>query len=120
MSDVGGTEEVDARALLAQPRDFLVARLGNELIAGGLGTARDGATPQDFMKWAENWLQRNGEALKEGICGTSLLDATQGDELLEFAAIADFVAATLLNRPAAYTVAAIVVKYGVGRLCTDA
>jgi len=102
-----------AAAVLSRTEDDLLLDFGTSL--AGPGAGRDGG-PDDLRGRARNWFDRHHQDLKQRLCGTPGLDEL-GDSATDIAAIADLLAA-LVNKPAAYTVAAIVLKRGLRTLCT--
>ncbi|MBK6886871.1 MAG: hypothetical protein IPH03_10835 [Tetrasphaera sp.] len=104
------------RALAAQAASAnevdLLLQLG-EALAGE--PARD-SNQQNLMSRAEDWLSRNRERLKEAICGNPAL-TDLGDSMVDVATLADVLGAQL-NRPTAFVVAAILIKRGIGALCS--
>lgn len=71
----------------------------------------------DFRDRAVNWLARNREQMKDLVCDNPRLDSLTGDAT-DAAVVADLLS-TLLNKPAVYSAAAIVLKRGLHFLCTD-
>jgi hypothetical protein len=107
------TEELSlAAAALSRTEEDLLLDFGTAL--AGPGAGRDGDF-EDLRRRALNWLDRHHNDLKQRLCGSPDLPAFT-DGAVDVAAIADLIA-TLLNKPAAYTVAAIILKRGLHTLC---
>lgn len=75
---------------------------------------RDG-DPTDLRGRAQDWLDRERGALRELLCGSPLVQSLQ-DNATDIAALADIIA-TATGKPPLYTVAAIILKRGLGWLC---
>jgi len=101
-----------AAADIARTEDDLLLDLG--LALAGPGAARDGDA-DDLRGRANNWFDRNRDELKKRLCGHPDLDRLT-DAALDTAAVADLIAGTT-GKPAAYTVAAIILKRGLHWLC---
>lgn len=104
------------RALAAQIASAnevdLLLQLG-EALAGE--PSRD-SNQQNLRSRAEDWLRRNRTRLKNTICTNPAL-TDLGDSMVDVATLADALCA-LLNRPTAFIVAAILIKRGIGTLCS--
>ncbi len=112
MSDgLSPSDQALADAAFRASEDELLVALG-EALAGG--EARD-LQPRDLRARAEAWLRRNHERLRTAICGHPDLPELE-DSVMDVAAIADLLAASL-DRPTAFTVAAILIKRGIRLLC---
>lgn len=101
-----------AATALARTEEDLLLDFGKAL--AGPGAERDG-DPGDLRRRALNWLERHHNDLKQRLCGNPDLPALP-DGAIDVAAVADLIA-SLLNKPAAYTVAAIILKRGLRALC---
>jgi len=95
----------------------LLADLGAILLRG-VDVFKDGEM-DNLRDRARNWLDRNRDTLQKRLCGDQVLNALTGDSALEAAAVADYIAKDLLNKPGAFTVNAILVKQGLKSLCED-
>jgi hypothetical protein len=107
----------DLERLLLLDEAELLDDLGRQLVGFGFGAERD----EDDRESAKRWLDRNLASLRRVICGNQAvqnLTASDNDTLAEAAAVADLLA-DLLGWPVGSTVAAIIVKRGLGRLCAD-
>lgn len=91
--------------------DELYTRLGQALTLPG---DRDGAS-SDPAGDTKNWLERNRDALKNLLCANAAFQ-TATDNAADIAAVADLIAATY-SKPAAFTLAAILIKHGRTWLC---
>ncbi len=101
-----------AHEKLTRSEDDLLLDLGTAL--AGPGAGRDGNL-DDLRARAHNWFERHHTDLKQRLCGNPDLQ-TLTDSATDIAAIADLLA-TLVNKPATYTVAAIILKRGLHTLC---
>jgi hypothetical protein len=70
---------------------------------------------EDLRGRALSWIERNWGQLQSLVCGAPAL-AKLGQSAVDVCAIADAIGA-LVNKPMGFTVAAILLKYGVERLC---
>jgi hypothetical protein len=102
-----------AHAALTRGEDDLLMDFGTAL--AGPGAGRDGNL-DDLRGRARNWFERHHTDLRQRLCGNPDLQ-TLTDGATDIAAIADVLAA-LVNKPAAYTVAAIILKRGLHTLCS--
>ena len=103
--------------LLLLDEDELLDDLGQQLAGIGFGPGGD----EDDGEAARRWLDRNTASLRRMICGNPVLQdltAESSDTLAEAGAVADLLA-DLLGMPVGATVAAILVKRGLRRLCAD-
>lgn len=101
-----------SEAAAGRSEDDLLADLGL-VLAGGPDASRDGSL-EEFRDRAENWIDRHRQALKERLCKP---DRDKYETAaLEISAVADAISG-LLNGPAIYTLAAILVKRGLDQLC---
>lgn len=106
-------KEVERLLLLDEAE--LLDDLGKQLTGIGFGPEGD----EDDRESAKRWLDRNLASLRKVICGNQTvqtLTASENDTLTEVAAVADLLA-DQLGWPVGSTVAAIIVKRGLGRLC---
>lgn len=111
--------DFDLSAELSLPEEELLERLGGELLGGGRSV-----TPEDRDKnrrFATRWLERWLQLHREQICNDPrvvvlLADGSAAKSLEEFAVIVD-VLSPLMGTPPVMTVALIVAKRGLGRLC---
>src|SRR4051794_17064162 len=101
-----------AAAASARTGDELLLDLGVAL--AGPGVTRDG-DPDDLRGRANNWFDRHRDELKRRLCGHPDLERLT-DAALDTAAVADLLAG-ITGKPAAYTVAAIILKRGLLWLC---
>lgn len=105
------TDRAEIESILAATDDELMASLG-EMLGGGASRDTD---PKSSRARAEAWLRRNHERLRSAVCGR--LDSHEfGDAVVDIAAVADLFA-TMLSKPMAFTVAAILLKRGIQTLC---
>ena len=106
-----GDEETDR--LLAMPAEELFALLGRQLLPStvGVGPEDDGRAESA----ARAWVRAHWAELRNRVCGKDA-GGQATTALVEFSAVADAVAG-LLHGPAVATLTAIIVKYGVKRLC---
>jgi hypothetical protein len=107
----------DLERLLLLNDDELLDELGDQLASIGFGPGDDEGNRES----AQRWLGRNMASLQRVICGNpavQTLTAQDNDALAEVGAVADLLA-DLLGRPIGATVAAILVKQGLRRLCAD-
>ena len=101
-----------AVAALSKSEDDLLLDFG--MLLAGPGERRDG-DHDDFRSRAQNWLHRNHADLRRLICGN--VDVKKlSSTAVDLAALADLVAA-VVSKPAAFTVAAILLKRGLENLC---
>ncbi len=107
-----------AETSLSMTEDELLAALGAELTGTSTTYLRDGDL-DDLQMRARNWLERNWRSLRKLVCGSPTVAAVRGDEFLELLAVADLIAETWLQRPGAITVAAIICRFGLTRLCSE-
>ncbi|MBK8463297.1 MAG: hypothetical protein IPL36_09745 [Nigerium sp.] len=111
MNDMSSTDRALAESAYEATEDELLISLGAAL-AGSQARDED---PQNLSARAEAWFRRNHERLRSTVCGhPALADLT--DSFLDVAALADILSAHL-NRPTAFTVAAIILKRGVNTWC---
>jgi hypothetical protein len=110
--DFSDDELALAAAALSRTEEDLLLDFGIAL--AGPGAGRDGDL-DDLRRRARNWFDRHHNDLKQRLCGNPDLP-TLTDGAIDVAAIADLIA-SLLNKPAAYTVAAIILKRGLHTLC---
>jgi len=99
----------DLERLLLLNDDELLDELGDQLAGIGFGPGEDEGNRES----ARRWLGRNMASLRRVICGNPVvqtLTAQDND--------ADLLA-DLLGKPVGATVAALLVKRGLGRLCAD-
>ncbi len=111
-----GTQDLERLLLLDD--DELLDELGGRLAGIGFGPSDDEGNRES----AHRWLGRNMLPLRRVICGNpavQTLTAQDNDALAEVGAVADLLA-DLLGGPIGATVAAILVKRGLRRLCADA
>jgi hypothetical protein len=101
-----------AATAAARTEDELVLDFG--LALAGPGASRDG-DPDDLRGRVNNWFERNRRELTDRLCGHPTLKQLT-DATLDTAAIADLIAGMTGTVPA-YTVAAILLKRGLDRLC---
>jgi len=94
--------------------DQLLLDLGRAL--AGPGADRDRGTG-DLQGDARNWFDRNRDSLRALLCGRPDLHALT-DNATDIATIADVLAGTY-NKPTVFTIAAILLKRGIHRLCQD-
>jgi hypothetical protein len=105
----------DLERLLLLDEAELLDDLGSLLAGAGFGAEGD----ENDRESARRWLDRNITSLQKVICGNQTVQkliASDNNTLAEAAAVADLLAG-LLGWPVGSTVAAIIVKHGLGRLC---
>lgn len=100
-----------AKSAFESSEGELLLALGMTL---GGGDARD-TEPQDLRSRAEAWLRRHNERLRAAICGQPGVHELE-NSITDVAAVADLLA-TQLNKPTAFTVAAILLKRGIRAWC---
>jgi hypothetical protein len=106
------SEELNlAKAAMTRTEDDLLLDFG--LTLAGPGASR--GDPDDLRGRANNWFDRNRHELTKRLCGHPDLQRLT-DGILDTAAVADLIAG-LTGKTAAYTVAAIILKRGLGWVC---
>lgn len=103
--------------LLAMTDEQLYRRLGEEV-----APAVSGLDPKLLYAIGSAWFTSRLHAIREAVCGSATVAAirraTGSDEAVLVSAIADALA-PLLHGPAVTTVAVLVVRYGIVRLCQE-
>ncbi|MFJ2162836.1 hypothetical protein [Streptomyces sp. NPDC087856] len=99
--------------LLSSGLDELIVRLGGQLLSAdvSLGPEEEARGRQ----YGSSWLAERWESIRRQLCGT-VGNRLTGDLSTDIGAVADVLSATF-HGPVVFTVSAIVVKYGVERLC---
>jgi hypothetical protein len=99
--------------LLSSSLDQLIVRLGGDLLATdvSLGPEEESRGRQ----YGHNWLAEKWDSIRQQLCG-KVSDQLTGDLATDIGAVADVLSASF-HGPVVFTVSAIVVKYGIGRLC---
>ncbi|MFF9178958.1 hypothetical protein [Streptomyces sp. NPDC014793] len=98
--------------LLSSSLDQLIVRLGGELLASDVSLGPEEARGRQY---GGSWLKERWESIRRQLCGT-VGDSLSGDLARDIGTVADVLSATF-HGPIVFTVSAIVVKYGVDRLC---
>lgn len=96
----------------------LLAELGAELLGSGIGFgAQD---PSRFRRFAEQWIERNQQAIRAALCDdptvSRIFERDVEERLVDAATVADALAA-LAGRPAVSLLAVILLKRGRERVC---
>ena len=103
---------------LAMDEEELLEELGESLLGTG-----PGFSPSDFersIRFAQAWLGDRREELRRQVCGEVWPKLEKGggfDAMTDAAAVADSLRA-LLGKPTAFIVAVILVRRGLGQLCS--
>jgi hypothetical protein len=112
------TTHVELSELSRHSEDELIRILGEQLLEGARGAVpRDPRKSAQYARaWLDEWLRENRKRLCAQKMVKRLTDESSAAEIIEAAAILDFMVATV-HGPPALTASAILAKRGLRKIC---
>ena len=95
----------------------ILINIGNEI--SGLNAFPK--SKEDFLNIGKKWLELNKQKLKERLCGNHQLQEilkSKEEDVEVASAIADIISSLAISIPP-FTVSLLVLKYGLGKLCSE-